>query len=324
MTRRFYILLLLVGFLWSTECPATPAKAKPADRKALEKAIAKAPGDTDLRCTLIGIMLTEGDTAAAEEQLSYALKLNQGGCAHIHHARIALSRGKRIDAAADCARAVTAGLMPDEEAFIHLLDSTPPYLVTMRLKMALQKEKANVHIPIGLGQLYLHRGDTAAAVSAFREAFQRGDTTMQGVIDSLQNGQWTSGHGPLAEADSSKHNLRSIAFTRNNGKLEVSCTLNGLRIKAEVDTLAKESTISGVEAHFMLKNGYVSQENIVNDNTLIIRETDFGNGLVLHGVRLHYIRAQEGTVIFCLDDLRALGSIVIREEKKEIQIYSTL
>ena len=105
--------------------------------------------------------------------------------------------------------------------------------------------------------------------------------------------------------------------------MEVNCTINGLKIKAEVDTTAKESTISGVETTFMLKNNYVTMENVVNDNTLIIREIDFGEGLVLRGVRLHYIRAQEGTVIFCLEDLRRLGTVVINEEKKELHIHNT-
>ena len=319
----------------------------PTDRKGLEKAMKKAPGDIAVRCALIGVMLTEGDTAAAEEQLAFALKLEQAGCLYVHRGQIAMSRGKYIDAAADCVQAVAAGLMPDEEAFIYRMDSMPPHLVSMRLKMAMQKDKGNAALPTGLGQLQLHRGDTAGAISAFREAYHRGDTTMQAMVDSLQRGGKAasyssglihslppSGYSPYPrgrvespvsgeELSQSEKIIGRIAFTRKGERMEVSCTINGLKIKAEVDTTAKESTISSVEAHFMLKNNYVSQESVINDNTLIIRETDFGDGLVLRGVRLHHRRAQEETVIFCLADLRQLGTVVIHEEKREIQIYLT-
>ena len=322
---------------------AAPAVAKPAivqqkekkaalptDRKGLEKAMKKSPGDIAVRCALIGVLLTEGDTVAAEEQLEYAMKLEQAGCLHVHHGQIALSRGKSIDAAADCALAVAAGLMPDEEAFICQMDSAAPHLVTMRLKMAMQKDKGNASLPAGLGQLQLHRGDTTAAISAFREAYHRGDTTMQAMVDSLEkhvhavtkSHEDSVSHVAATESDSATM-VKRIAFTRKGEKMEVSCTINGLKIKAEVDTIAKESTISGVEAHFMLKNNYVTQENVINDNMLIIRETDFGDGLVLRGVRLHHRRTQEETVIFCLADLRQLGVVVINEEKREIQIYTT-
>jgi hypothetical protein len=70
----------------------------------------------------------------------------------------------------------------------------------------------------------------------------------------------------------------------------------------------------------MVKNNYVTNENIVNDNTLIIREISFGEGLVLRGIRLHHRRTQESPVILCLDDLRQLGNVRINEEKKVIEI----
>lgn len=302
LTKTLYIgLLVLLGVI-------SP------QRKALEKAVQKAPGDMGLRCELIGTMLAEGDTVAAEEQLSYAMKLRSAPCLHIHHAQIALGRGKRIDAAADCAQAVVAGLMPADEPFIYQMDSTPPHIVTMRLRMAMQKEKANASIPAGIGQLALLRGDTAAAVEAYREAIQRGDTTLKTVVDSLTKTTEDSCQSATPTA--------RIPFTRKGEKIEVVCTINGLKIKAEVDTTATESTISTVEAHFMLKNNYVPAENVVNDNTLIIREIDFGDGLVLRSVRLHHIRKQEETIIFCLGDLRQLGTVVINEGKKELQLYS--
>ena len=296
--------------------------AKPT-RASLEKAIKRAPGNVELRCELVGMLLAEGDTTEAEQQLDYALKLGQGGCLHIHRARIALNRGKQNDAAGSCSAAVNAGLLPDDEPFIHEVDSVTAQRVTTRLKMLCQKDKSNTYIPTGLGQLYLHKQDTVNALVYMREAYRRGDTTQLVLIDSLAAKQSVVPHKPdsvSADSAAENANIRTIPFTRTFGKIEVSCTLNGLKIKAEVDTVAKESTISGVETTFMVKNNYVTNENIVNDNTLIIREISFGEGLVLRGIRLHHRRTQESPVILCLDDLRQLGNVRINEEKKVIEI----
>ena len=303
------LLVLLVTQCW---CGAGECLGAKSTRAGLEKAVKRSPGNLELRCELIGVLLTEGDTVAAEQQLDYAQKLSDGSCLRIHRAQVALNRGKVNDAAGHCAVAVKNGLMPQDEPLIFRVDSLSGGVVTTRLKMTTRKDKADVNSPAGLGQLLLQQGDTTDAVAYLREAYRRGDTTLRALIDSLAGIVI-----PVAE-DSSQ--VMTIAFVRNLGKIELNCKLNGLKIKAELDTVAKESSISGVETTFMLKNNFATREDVVDNMTLMIREIDFGEGLVLRDVRLHYRKTQESPVIFCLDDLRRLGEVRINEEKKVLEI----
>ena len=276
----------------------------------LEKKLKKAPGNVEMRCEYVGVLLQEGDTSKAEEALEYGLKLSEAGCLYIHRARIALNRNKTSQAAIHCASAVGSGLLPEEEPLIYYVDSVSGGAVAMRLDRSSKSDKSGTNAVKGLGQIRMHEGDTAAALLCYKEAVRRGDTLLVALIDSLKQAETLTEDSVVAR----------IAFTRTNGKMEVQCKLNGLKIKAEVDTAATESTISGVETSFILKNEYVSKSEIVDNKVLIVRELDFGNELILKGIRLHYMRSQESPVILCLGDLRRLGKVVINEREKVLEV----
>ena len=276
----------------------------------LDKQLKKSPGNMALRCEYVGALLSRGDTVRAEEALDYGMKLGEAGCLYIHRARIALNRGLVTNAAVCCAGAVKAGLLPEEEPLIFSVDSLSGGAVATRLERSSKADKSSVAVVRGLAQIRLHEGDTAAALSCFQEAFRRGDTTVVAMIDSLKKTETKAEDSVIAR----------IPFTRSFDKMEVSCTLNGLKIKAEVDTTATESSISGVETTFILKNEYVSRSEIVDNSVLIVRELDFGEGLILRGIRLHHKRVQESPVILCLEDLRRLGNVVINEREKVLEV----
>ena len=276
----------------------------------LEKRLKKAPGNVEMRCEYVGVLLQEGDTSKAEEALEYGLKLSEAGCLYIHRARIALNRNKTSQAAIHCASAVGSGLLPEEEPLIYYVDSVSGGAVAMRLDRSSKSDKSGTNAVKGLGQIRMHEGDTAAALLCYKEAVRRGDTLLVALIDSLKQAETLTEDSVVAR----------IAFTRTNGKMEVQCKLNGLKIKAEVDTAATESTISGVETSFILKNEYVSKSEIVDNKVLIVRELNFGNELILKGIRLHYMRSQESPVILCLGDLRRLGKVVINEREKVLEV----
>ena len=276
----------------------------------LEKRLKKAPGNVELRCEYVGVLLQEGDTSKAEEVLDYGLKLGEAGCLYLHRARIALNRNKTSQAAIHCAAAVNAGLMPEEEPLVYFVDSVSGGAVAMRLDRSVKADKSGTNAAKGLGQIRMHKGDTAAALQCYKEAVRRGDTLLVALIESLKKPEMTAEDSVVAR----------IAFTRTNDKIEVQCRLNGLKIKAEVDTTATESSISGVETSFILKNEYVSKSEIVDNKVLIVRELDFGEGLILKGIRLHHQRVQESPVVLCLEDLRRLGNVVINEREKVLEV----
>jgi hypothetical protein len=58
----------------------------------------------------------------------------------------------------------------------------------------------------------------------------------------------------------------------------------------------------------------------VDNKVMIVRELDFGNGLILSGIRLHHRRSQESPVVLCLEDLRRLGKVVINEREKVLEV----
>lgn len=305
------LLILVVICMLAAGLPAVAADNK-ADKKTAELAqkLKKNPGNIDLRCEYVGALLQQGDTVRAEEALDYGAKLGEAGCLQLHRARIALSRGKNTNAALCCALAVNAGVLPEEEPLIFSVDSLTGGGVATRLNNASKASKSNYYSIKALGQIRLHAGDSTAALNCFQEAFRRGDTTLVALIDTLKKAETLSEDSVVAR----------IAFTRTDGKMEVTCTLNGLKIKAEVDTTAVESSISGVETTFILKNEYVSRSDIVDNSVLVVRELDFGNGLLLSSVRLHHKRAQESPVVLCLSDLRQLGRIVINEREKVLEV----
>ena len=300
----------MVGQAVAADSQTVPDKADAKKAAALEKKLKKASGNMAVRCEYIDALLALGDTTRAEEALDYGLKLGEEGCLYFHRARIALSRGKTTNAAVCCALAINTGLLPEEEPLFFYVDSLTKGAVAMRLDKTSKANKSSTFAIKGLGQIRLHEGDTAAALSCFREAFRRGDTTLVALIDTLKKADIVTEDSVVA----------SIPFTRTFDKIEVTCKLNGLRIKAEVDTTATESSISGVEASFILKNEYVSRNEIVDNKVMIVRELDFGNGLVLKGIRLHHIRNQESPVVLCMDDLRRLGNVVINEREKVLEV----
>ncbi len=311
MDKGKIVILLMMCLLMAAGMGHAASSLVDAKRTAgIEKKLKRNPGDMSLRCEYVGALLSQGDTARAEEVLDYGMRLGEAGCLYIHRARIAMDRKRLTQAAACCASAVGTGLLPDEEPLILLVDSMTRGGVAARLDKDGKANKSDYYALKGLGQIRLHDGDTLAALQCYQEAYRRGDTLLVGLIDSLKG----------AESVQSDSVVARIEFTRTYKKMEVTCKLNGLKIKAEVDTAATESSISGVETQFILKNEYVSKGDIVDNSVLIVRELDFGEGMLLRDVRLHHKRNQESPVVLCLADLRRLGNVVINEREKVLEV----
>lgn len=315
MRIRFSVILLLVTLCIVTEAGALRTAPKSESRK-LSSAVQRHPGDTELRCRLVSALLAECDTVGAERELDYAMNMQFSPCLLVHKATLALQRGRTSVAAGYCAEAVQKGLLPEDECLVWRVDSLSGGMVSMRLKMSAQADKTNVAALSGLAQLNLIRGDTAGAVSCITEAAVRGDSTLFSRLDELTT---------IVPADSSGYQITgTIPFTRNFGKIEISGTLNGLKVKFELDTAAATSTISGVETLFMLKNDYIRKDEVIDDHIIIAREVDFGNGVVLRGIRLYHIRKQDAPVILCLKDLSALGVPRINDSGKCVELLSVV
>ena len=123
-----------------------------------------------------------------------------------------------------------------------------------------------------------------------------------------------------------------IPFTKESGVYKVKCKINGLPLHFVFDTGASDVTISMVEATFMMKNGYLTGNDVVGSQrymdangdvsvgTIInLRDVDFG-GQSLTNVRASVVRNQKAPLLLGQSVLGRLGKIEIDNGKSVIKI----
>ena len=116
------------------------------------------------------------------------------------------------------------------------------------------------------------------------------------------------------------------------GTYEVPCKINELKLNLIFDTGASDITISKTEAEFMLKNEYLSKNDITGTSsymiangdieigtTIVFRKVDFG-GLILKNVKATVIENKNAPLLFGQSALSKYGKITIDNEKKVITI----
>lgn len=314
MKSQLTIYTILAALLWATVLPTIAAKPKAPTRASLEQVLKRAPGDMNTRCQLVEMMLQQGDTVAAEEQIALADKLQTNACVQIQKARIAYARGRYGEAAIAYAKAFTLDVFPQDETGAYRTDSLTNGAIDTRLRVAATQDKTNTYAPVGRAELAFYRGDTAAGIGFLRLALQRGDTLQRERIDSLSRSMQrdTTETGTL---------LYTIPFERKNGVPTLSVTANGLKIKAEIDTTATRCTISGVESNFMLKNEYITSAMIQDSHILILPTLQLTGSIVLRDLRLYNDNTQTSPLVLNLAAFAQLGVARIHPSKNQIEIY---
>ena len=107
------------------------------------------------------------------------------------------------------------------------------------------------------------------------------------------------------------------------GTYEVPCSVNGLPLKMIFDTGASDVTISSVEANFMLKNGYLSDEDVkgkrnymtasgdIHEGTILrLKEVKLGEA-VLKNVEASVVHSQKAPLLLGQSVLEKFGTITI-------------
>lgn len=124
----------------------------------------------------------------------------------------------------------------------------------------------------------------------------------------------------------------NIPFTKNGNMMTIKCTINNLPLHFIFDTGASVITISDVEANFMLKNGYLRDNDIMGksqyliangsiiDGTILnLRHVNFG-GLELENVRATVVHNQKAPLLLGQSVLQKLGKIEIDNKKNMLII----
>ena len=279
-------------------CEAQGAKRPVTETERLARELKRSPGDMDLHCQMAQAQLAEGDTAAAEKTLDYALKLKETPCLYMQKARIQLAQQDFYSAARYCAQAVKAGMKPEEDSLIFRIDSLSSGGVRVGIQRLATEDKKNDALRYGLEQM------EKSAISHQPSAIshQKSDVSHQ-----------------QPEEDSI---IAEIPFLNQTERLEMKGKINGLPIRLSVDTTATRSSISGVETMFMLKNEYISKADIRDNNTAVmIKRLEIGESVVLNDITLQHRATQEQSVILCVGDLERLGRIRIDDKKRMLVIY---
>lgn len=126
--------------------------------------------------------------------------------------------------------------------------------------------------------------------------------------------------------------VSEIPFTKEDGVCKVKCKINGLPLHFVFDTGASDVTLSMVEATFMMKNGYLTEKDVVgsqrymdangdvNVGTVInLKDVDFG-GHNLTNVRASVVRNQKAPLLLGQSVLGRLGKVEIDNGKNVIKI----
>ena len=123
-----------------------------------------------------------------------------------------------------------------------------------------------------------------------------------------------------------------IPFTKENGICKIKCKINDLPLHFVFDTGASDVTISMVEATFMMKNGYLSANDVVGSRQYIdangdvsvgtvinLKNVNFG-GLDLTNVRASVVRNQKAPLLLGQSVLGRLGKIEIDNSLNVLKI----
>ena len=118
--------------------------------------------------------------------------------------------------------------------------------------------------------------------------------------------------------------VSEILMKKNiGGTYEVPCSVNGLPLKMIFDTGAADVTISLVEANFMLKNGYLSREDIKGKRNYITASGDIHEGTILRlkevklgeavlkNVEASVVHSQKAPLLLGQSVLEKFGTITI-------------
>ncbi len=132
----------------------------------------------------------------------------------------------------------------------------------------------------------------------------------------------TSSFVPIAE----------IPFTKENGVYKVRCNINGLPLHFVFDTGASDVTISLVEANFMMKNGYLTSNDVVGSQRYMDANGDITVGTAinlrnvefcgqhLENVRASVVRNQNAPLLLGQSVLGRLGRIEINNQQQVLTI----
>ena len=199
--------------------------------------------------------------------------------------------------------------------------------------------------------LYSLLNDTIISIKYLRQAFEKGyrqfrHIEMDADLDNVRNSNSfksllreyiQKGIAEETTLDSvvrweAKQVTSEVPFLREGGVCKVKCKINGLPLHFIFDTGATDVTLSMVEATFMMKNGYLSKQDVTgtghymdaNGNVSIgtvinLKNVNFGD-FTLNNIRASVVQNQKAPLLLGQSVLVRLGKIEIDNSKCVLKI----
>lgn len=152
------------------------------------------------------------------------------------------------------------------------------------------------------------------------------------LLEQFKNEKKSDKEVTLAPLNSTEV-LEIPLILRRTGIYTVKCFLNEMPVSLVLDTGCTNVSISLIESDYMLKNGYISQNDFLGyenyqDATgnyhkariLLIKKFRIGNK-VIENVRASVIPNQEAPLLLGQNVLNRLGKVEIDPQKKILKIY---
>ena len=128
----------------------------------------------------------------------------------------------------------------------------------------------------------------------------------------------------------------TVAMTKRDGIFYIPCKVNGLALEFIFDTGASDVTISLTEALFMLKNHYLSDDDIIGGSSaqlangeitkttmILLKEIDIA-GVKLFNINASIVNKLEAPLLLGQTAMSKLGRFQIDPNSGTITIYKTL
>ena len=160
---------------------------------------------------------------------------------------------------------------------------------------------------------------------AFRFSFLQDDPDWQALLNEIeQTRQKDIAYIRRQEqAEETSGAITQIPFEKKGGVNQVQCTINGLALYFVFDTGASDVSLSNVEANFMLRNGYLTEQDFmgkqnyvtatgeIHEGTIVnLREVRVGD-IILTNIKASVVKNQNAPLLLGQSVFRRFGTVEV-------------
>ncbi len=297
----------------------------------------------------------DGNLEGAIEDFSMAIVLEpEDSYAYVSRGDVYLKQGKKELAEADFKKVIEIEDSPEKYSCVHYayqsLGQKDKAIAAMDSIIARDEDRAGNYYDAAC--LYSRMKDKENALRCLEKSLELGFVRFAHIerdfdMDFIRNTEefksliqkYKSVYEANLNADAGPVSNKEIVttevpFTKENGVCRVKCNVNGLPLHFVFDTGASDVTISMVEATFMMKNGYLTANDVVGSQrymdangdvsvgTIInLKNVNFG-GLDLNNVRASVVRNQKAPLLLGQSVLGRLGKIEIDNQRQILVVKS--